>query len=150
MSFPKSQLLRTTDGYEIHFGVNHLGHYLLTRLLLPQLQAGSRVIVVSSLLHQKGNIYLDDLNATSGTGRTPEYNNSKLANAYFSHELATRVQQDGISVYTVCPGWVYTGLFRNHQVRWYHYLLVAPIAYLFMRTPAQVGTYYHYYYMYYI
>lgn len=137
VSFPKSQLLRTTDGYEIHFGVNHLGHYLLTRLLLPQLQAGSRVIVVSSLLHQKGNIYLDDLNATSGTGRTPEYNNSKLANAYFSHELATRVQQDGISVYTVCPGWVYTGLFRNHQVRWYHYLLVAPIAYLFMRTPAQ-------------
>ncbi|GLV34001.1 Retinol dehydrogenase 1 [Carabus blaptoides fortunei] len=133
VSYPKSkdEVQRTSDGFEIHFGVNHLGHYLLTRLLLPKLRAaapGSRVIIVSSLLHQKANIYLADLNAVSDAHtptRTPEYNNSKLANAYFGCELAARVQQDGVGVYTVCPGWVYTGLFRNHHIRWYHYPLGA-------------------------
>lgn len=141
VSLPKKEFQRTEDGFELHFGVNHLGHFLLTKLLLPKLEAaesGCRVIVVSSSLHKKGNIYLDDLNAQNKEGRSAEYNNSKLANVYFAQELARKSNDTKIKVYSVCPGWVYTGLFRHYKIKWYHYIVVAPIALFFLRSPFQV------------
>lgn len=135
----------TKDGFEIHFGVNHLGHFLLTNLLTDNLKraAPSRVVIVSSLLHESGKIDLDDLNLEvlkknlKKSRMNPGYAKSKLENAYFGRELATRLKGTGVDVHTVCPGFTHTGLFRD-VVKWYHYILFAPVAFLFMRTAKQV------------
>lgn len=134
VAYPKNEKHYTQDGFEIHFGVNHLGHFYLTKLLLETLKksAPSRIIIVTSSLHEKGTIDLKNLECGKNL-----YSNSKLANAYFCKELSQRIKGSGVSVFGVCPGWVYSGLFR-HSIRWYHYIIVAPIAYFFMRTPKQV------------
>ncbi|RZC36022.1 retinol dehydrogenase 11 [Asbolus verrucosus] len=136
VAYPKNQMHKTQDGIEMHFGVNHLGHFYLTNLLLETLKKSrpSRVVIVSSFLHEKGKIDLENLEGNiQGVNL---YANSKLANVYFCRELSKRVENNGLNVYAVCPGWVYTSLFR-HSVRWYHYILVAPIAFFFMRSPKQ-------------
>lgn len=138
VAYPKNQLHFTEDGFEIHFGVNHLGHFYLTNLLLGTLKKSSpsRIIVISSSLHEKGKIDVNNLEVNQQISSN-FYANSKLANIYFCKELSKRIQNTGISIYAVCPGWVYTSLFR-HSICWYHYILVAPIAYFFMRSPKQV------------
>jgi NAD(P)-dependent dehydrogenase (short-subunit alcohol dehydrogenase family) len=137
VAYPKNQLHFTEDGFEIHFGVNHLGHFYLTNLLLGTLKKSSpsRIIVISSSLHEKGKIDVNNLEVNQQISSN-FYANSKLANIYFCKELLKRTRNTGISIYAVCPGWVYTSLFR-HSIRWYHYILVAPIAYFFMRSPKQ-------------
>lgn len=88
-----STLQRTREGYELQFGVNHLGHFLLTQLLLSQLQASDnpRVVNVSSVGHYQGKIDFDNLR-----GELPRYSGwaaytrSKLANVLFTRELARR------------------------------------------------------------
>ncbi|CAD6227826.1 GSCOCG00006284001-RA-CDS [Cotesia congregata] len=96
----------TRDGFEIHFGVNHLGHFLLTNLLLDRLKvsAPSRVVIVTSKL-LSGVIDFSNLNGEKGLpakGRmNPGYVNSKLANVYFGKELAKRLQDSGVNVYMV-------------------------------------------------
>ncbi|CAG5093710.1 Similar to RDH12: Retinol dehydrogenase 12 (Homo sapiens) [Cotesia congregata] len=132
----------TRDGFEIHFGVNHLGHFLLTNLLLDRLKvsAPSRVVIVTSKL-LSGVIDFSNLNGEKGLpakGRmNPGYVNSKLANVYFGKELAKRLQDSGVNVYMVCPGFAYTGLFRNVKRSWFHYILFSPVALLFLRTAHQ-------------
>ncbi|KAL3284107.1 hypothetical protein HHI36_018275 [Cryptolaemus montrouzieri] len=139
VSFPKTRRELTEDGFEIHFGVNHLGHFYLTNLLLDVLEKSkpSKIVIVSSKLHEKGKIHLEDLNSEDDHGKENLYSNSKLANAYFCKELAKRTSNRGIDVFAVCPGWVYTNLFRHVDIKWYHYILVAPIAFLFMRNAKQ-------------
>lgn len=133
----------TEDGYEIHFGVNHLGHFLLTNLLLEHLKqnAPSRIIIVTSKLFESGIIDFSNLNGEKGLtikGRmNPAYCNSKLANTYFGTELAKRLENTGVNVYMVCPGFTYTGLFRNVKRSWFHYILFSPVALLFLRTANQ-------------
>ncbi|XP_043282495.1 retinol dehydrogenase 12-like [Venturia canescens] len=133
----------TSDGFEIHFGVNHLGHFLLTNLLLERLgkSAPSRIVVVTSKLLESGTIDFDNLNGESKIptkGRmNPCYCNSKLANAYFAMELSRRLQNSGICVYSVCPGFTYTGLFRYVKRSWFHYVVFSPFALLFLRTAHQ-------------
>ncbi|XP_014213897.1 retinol dehydrogenase 11-like [Copidosoma floridanum] len=133
----------TKDGFELHFGVNHLGHFLLTNLLLDRLKqsAPSRVVVVTSKLLESGVIDFNNLNGEKCLpvkGRmNPGYCNSKLANAYFATELASRTEGSGVSIYIVCPGFVYTGLFRHVKRSWLHYILFSPVALLFLRTPNQ-------------
>ncbi|KAK1117960.1 hypothetical protein K0M31_015624 [Melipona bicolor] len=131
----------TDDGFEIHFGVNHLGHFLLTNLLLEHLGRRSRVIIVTSKLFESGIIDFSNLNGEKGLvvkGRmNPAYCNSKLANAYFGIELAKRTKNRAIDVYMVCPGFTYTGLFRNVKRSWFHYIIFSPIALLFLRTANQ-------------
>ncbi|XP_012260859.2 retinol dehydrogenase 12-like [Athalia rosae] len=133
----------TKEGFEIHFGVNHLGHFLLTNLLLDRLKesAPSRIVVVTSKLLESGQIDFSNLNAEKGLsakGRmNPGYCNSKLANAYFAAELAKRTENTGVSVYSVCPGFTYTGLFRNVKRSWFHYVLFSPVALMFLRTANQ-------------
>ncbi|XP_044269838.1 retinol dehydrogenase 11-like isoform X2 [Tribolium madens] len=133
IAYPKTEKHFTKDGFEIHFGVNHLGHFYLTNLLLDKLKksTSSRIIIVTSSLLEKGTIDLKNLESGKNL-----YANSKLANAYFCKELSKRIKDTGVSVYGVCPGWVYTALFR-HSIRWYHYIMVAPIAYFFIRSPKQ-------------
>lgn len=133
----------TKDGFEIHFGVNHLGHFLLTNLLLDRLKesAPSRVVIVTSKLLESGVIDFTNLNGEKGLpvkGRmNPAYCNSKLANAYFGVELAKRTEDTGVDIYMVCPGFTYTGLFRNVKRSWFHYIIFSPVALLFLRTANQ-------------
>ncbi|XP_015520658.2 retinol dehydrogenase 12 [Neodiprion lecontei] len=133
----------TKDGFEIHFGVNHLGHFLLTNLLLDRLKESSpsRIVVLTSKLLESGQIDFSNLNGEKGLpikGRmNPAYNNSKLANVYFATELAKRMEGTGVQVYSVCPGFTYTGLFRSVKRSWFHYILFSPVALMFLRTANQ-------------
>lgn len=80
---------KTKDGFELQFGVNHLGHFALTGLLLPQLMGtpGSRVVTVSSGAHKMGNIRFHDPNWEQEYGPFRAYAASKLANILFAYEL---------------------------------------------------------------
>lgn len=113
--FPDSKQ-KTADGIELHFGTNHLGHFLLTRLLQDRIQANrARIVVVSSMLHQKGRIDF----ATLGKCVEPQgviskannmlYNSSKLANFYHARELYKR----GFDAHVLCPGLCHTDFFRG-------------------------------------
>ena len=98
----------TTDGFEVMFGVNHLGHFLLTDLLRDRLveSAPSRVVVVSSFVHR---LALGGLRDEDARGRRrfvgfPAYCRSKLANVLFAAELARRLDGTGVTVHAVHPG----------------------------------------------
>jgi NAD(P)-dependent dehydrogenase (short-subunit alcohol dehydrogenase family) len=110
-------LTRTKDGFELQFGVNHLGCFALTALLLPKLAEtkGSRVVVTSSLAHRRGNLDWDDLNAEKTYDKAQRYADSKLANALFFFELDRRLRASGSPVTAVgChPGYAATELGRN-------------------------------------
>ena len=106
----------TKDGFEMTFGVNHLGHFLLTQLLLKKMQSSglSRIVTVSSRAHKRtAGIDWDALcqPTRSWTG-IEEYAVSKLANLLFSAELAKRVQGTSVSTYSLHPGVVDTEIWR--------------------------------------
>ena len=110
-------LTRTAQGFELQFGVNHLGCFALTSLLLPKLAqtAGSRVVITASLAHNGGNLVWDDLNAERGYLRTKRYSDSKLANLLFLLELDRRLRAAGSPVTALgChPGVASTELMRH-------------------------------------
>jgi NAD(P)-dependent dehydrogenase (short-subunit alcohol dehydrogenase family) len=106
----------TSDGFEMMFGVNHMGHFLLTQLLLPQLQASgySRVVTVSSRAHKRtpGIDWEALRQPTRSVTGVREYAVSKLANLLFSAELARRLQGTQVSCYSLHPGVVDTEIWR--------------------------------------
>lgn len=110
-------LTRTAEGFELQFGVNHLGGFALSALLLPRLAEtpGSRIVVTSSLAQHRGNIVWDDLNAEKGYSRTQRYCDSKLANMLFLFELDRRLRAAGSPVTALgChPGIAATELMRH-------------------------------------
>lgn len=112
MRCPKMQ---TKDGIELQFGVNHLGHFLLTNLLLDLLQhsSPSRVVNVSSLAHTRGEIKVADLNSEHNYDSGKAYSQSKLSNVLFTRELARRLQGTGVTVNALHPGIVHTELGRH-------------------------------------
>ncbi len=105
---------RTADGFEMQLGTNHLGHFALTGLLLPQLLATpkSRVVSVSSSAHRPGRIHWDDLQLERSYGKWHAYAQSKLANLLFAFELDRRLRKAGASVISVAahPGYAATNL----------------------------------------
>ncbi|KAF8774272.1 Retinol dehydrogenase 13 like protein [Argiope bruennichi] len=105
----------TEDGYELQFGVNHLGHFLLTHLLLDRIKASApaRIINVSSIGHIGGHIDFSDINLNSNYHPASAYFRSKLANVLFTRELAKRLKGTGVTTYCLHPGAVYTGLGRH-------------------------------------
>lgn len=109
---------RTEDGFEMQFGVNHLGHFLLTHLLLDLLKssAPSRIVVVSSKLYKHGEINFEDLNSEQFYDKALAYSRSKLANLLFTHELARRLEGSGVTVNALTPGIVRTNLGRHVHV----------------------------------
>jgi short-subunit dehydrogenase len=109
---------QTRQGFEKAFGVNHLGHFLLTQLLLPALKASApaRVVTVASRAHLMAYQGLDwaalQQPTRSLTGTT-EYGVSKLANILFSAHLAKRLAGTGVSTYALHPGVVDTEVWRE-------------------------------------
>jgi NAD(P)-dependent dehydrogenase (short-subunit alcohol dehydrogenase family) len=109
----------TTDGYEIQFGTNHLGHALLIKKFLPLLTASPdpRIVLLTSqgwALHPSGGIIFPDLRTTQSFpfgGPWRRYGQSKLANLIWARELARRVP--GLTAVSVHPGVVGTGLFHG-------------------------------------
>ncbi|QHD84920.1 SDR family NAD(P)-dependent oxidoreductase [Gordonia sp. JH63] len=102
---------RTTDGFEMQIGTNHLGHFALTALLLPKIT--ERVVTVSSTMHQIGDIQLDDLNWEQRRYRRwRAYGDSKMANLMFGKELAARLAAAGSSKKSLIahPGYASTEL----------------------------------------
>ncbi|MEV0374752.1 oxidoreductase [Streptomyces sp. NPDC050636] len=104
----------TTDGFEMQFGTNHLGHFALTGLLLPKLLAtpGARVVTVSSMMHAIADVDLEDLNSVRKYGRWMAYGRSKSANLLFVHELSRRLAAAGSQVVAAAshPGYAATNL----------------------------------------
>jgi retinol dehydrogenase-12 len=105
----------TADGFELTFGTNHLGHFLLTNLLLDELKrsAPARVITVSSQRHIPGyaggpgaKFDYDNLKGEKFYDSAVFYNNSKLANMWFTYELQRRLTGSGVTSNAVCPGFV--------------------------------------------
>jgi NAD(P)-dependent dehydrogenase (short-subunit alcohol dehydrogenase family) len=119
-------LFKTKDGFESHIGVNHLGPFLLTLLLLDHLVKGrpSRIVTVSSSLYVFSDLKIDDLmmeKATShGFGNLYPYCNSKLANLLFNKELGKKLAGTGVTSYALCPGLVDTNVFRT-EPRFKHF-----------------------------
>jgi NAD(P)-dependent dehydrogenase (short-subunit alcohol dehydrogenase family) len=110
-------LSRTRDGFELAWGVNHLGHFALTALLLPKLAEapGARVVIVSSKGHHESRLTLDDLNAEHSYNPARRYADTKLANLLFLFELDRRLRAAGLPVTVVgChPGLAATDLPRH-------------------------------------
>lgn len=124
--------MRTVDGFEMTFGLNHLAPFLLTNLLLEQLKASApaRVITVSSMAHQGARIHFDDLMYSHTPYRAMgAYGQSKLANAMFAYELARRLAGTGVTSNSLHPGLVATGFAKNNGPLYrYGMLLVRPFS----------------------
>jgi NAD(P)-dependent dehydrogenase (short-subunit alcohol dehydrogenase family) len=116
MAPPK--LTRTENGFELQFGTNHLGHFVLTGLLLPALvEAGpARVVTVSSVAHLRGKADVVDGNAGL-YDRQATYANSKLANLLFALQLQRNFEARGLELSSTAahPGVAATGLFSDSQ-----------------------------------
>ena len=112
---PGKQARFTTDGFEMMFGMNHLGHFLLTNLLIDDLRrsAPARVITVSSQMHIPGyrgakgpDFDYDNLKGEKYYNANIFYRNSKLANMWFTYELQRRLAGAGVTSNAICPGFV--------------------------------------------
>ncbi|XP_038669389.1 retinol dehydrogenase 12 [Scyliorhinus canicula] len=119
---------KTEDGFEMQFGVNHLGHFLLTNLLLDLLKesAPSRIVTVASLAHSRGKIHFDDINLDNCYDSAVSYNQSKLANILFTRELAKKLKGTGVTANCLHPGVIMTDLSRHFMstpLLWLEFLL---------------------------
>jgi len=105
---------RTADGFEMQFGVNHLGHFALTGLLIRRLLAApaGRVVTLSSMVHFLGKMGFDNLNGERDYVPWKAYIQSKLANLLFAYELQRRLDAAGAPLISVAahPGYARTNL----------------------------------------
>jgi NAD(P)-dependent dehydrogenase (short-subunit alcohol dehydrogenase family) len=117
----------TTDGFEMQFGTNVLGHFALTGLLLPALVSTAasaakppRVVTLSSIIHKQGKIDLDDLQLTRSYTPSKAYAQSKLADLMFAFELDRRLRAKHIPVLSIAahPGVAETNLFVRDAAPW--------------------------------
>jgi NAD(P)-dependent dehydrogenase (short-subunit alcohol dehydrogenase family) len=102
----------TADGFEATFATNHLGYYLLTRLLIGRLQESrpARIVNVASDAHRLYPMDFDDLQSERKYRLFRTYCRSKLANLMFTYELSRRLEGTGVTVNALHPGWVATQL----------------------------------------
>jgi NAD(P)-dependent dehydrogenase (short-subunit alcohol dehydrogenase family) len=112
---PQPNPVLTGEGFELTFATNHIGHFLLTHLLLDAVKAAapSRIVVVSSAMHRKGlgmgpgpDFDWDNLKAEKSFHPVVAYRNSKLANLWFTRELAARLAPHNVTVTALSPGFV--------------------------------------------
>ena len=109
----ESKPLKSVDGIELTFAVNHLAPFLLTHLLLDVMKksAPGRIVNVSSEAHRSGRMKFNDLEGSRGWNSLRAYGQSKLANILFTMKLAELLKDDKITVNSLHPGVVATGLF---------------------------------------
>jgi NAD(P)-dependent dehydrogenase (short-subunit alcohol dehydrogenase family) len=126
----------TVDGLETVFAVNHLGYFLLTQLLLPRLveSAPARIVNVASDAHHWDTLDFDDLQNQRHYRGLKVYGQSKLCNLLFTRELARRIAGTGVTVNSLHPGGVATGLGWNNG--WWA-ALIAKVLKPFLRTAEQ-------------
>jgi NAD(P)-dependent dehydrogenase (short-subunit alcohol dehydrogenase family) len=123
---------KTAQGFELHFGVNHLGHFALGGLLLDLLDSCelSRIVTVSSLGHRAGSIHFEDLNWEGSYPPQLPYSQSKLANLLFTYELQRRLASAGRRMIAVAahPGWSDTKMTQSSFYRFLGQVLSQPPA----------------------
>ncbi|KAL2815092.1 hypothetical protein BJX63DRAFT_442108 [Aspergillus granulosus] len=104
----------TAEGIESQFGINHIGHFLFTNLLISKLNHGATIVNVSSRGYQLGNIQWDDISfEKTPYNKWHAYAQSKAANILFSSALARRLTDKQITAFSVHPGTIYTNLGRH-------------------------------------
>lgn len=138
---------RTKDGFETQFGVNHLGHFLLTELLLDTLKASapSRVVCVSSVAHAgmrgtPAELHVDDLAFEKRDyDGTAAYNQSKLAIVMYARHLAERLEGTGVSVFSVHPGWIRSNLVQHTMPPYVQNVLMRPFSGMLGMMSAEDG-----------
>lgn len=144
MNTPKG---RTEDGFETQLGVNYLGHFLLTELLLDVLKssAPSRVVCVSSVAHaglqgKPATVELDDLHFERRRyDATIAYNQSKLAIVVYARHLARRLEGTGVSAFSTHPGWIRSNLVKHTAPAWVQNVLLRPFSGLLGMMSAEDG-----------
>lgn len=112
MAIPRRE---TEDGFETQFGINHLGHFALTSLLLGSIAEDGRVVTVSSGMHERGEMDFDDPHSEESYDKWGAYSQSKLANLLFAYELDRRLKDAGSEVRSIAvhPGYADTNLQRR-------------------------------------
>ncbi|MCB0651461.1 MAG: SDR family NAD(P)-dependent oxidoreductase [Saprospiraceae bacterium] len=132
---------KTTDGFESQIGVNYLGHFLLTGLLMPLLEktASSRIVTLSSIAHRNGVINFDDLNSEKSYSKMTAYGQSKVACLMFAYEMQRRLEAKGSKVISVAshPGVSNTNL-SQYAPAWFKVIgsLLLPF---FMHAPEKAA-----------
>ena len=113
MALPERNL--TKDGFEMQFGTNHLGHFLLTNLLLDRIKEApsARIVNVSSMGHSFGHLDFDNLNSERSYSQWVAYGTSKLANIVFTRALAKHLEGTRVTANSLHPGAIDTELGRH-------------------------------------
>ena len=107
---------RVGPGWESQFGVNHMGHFALTKWLMPLLETprGARVVALTSAAHKMSDIRWDDIQFTGGGyDKWQAYGQAKTANALFANGLSRRLRESGGLAFAVHPGGIFTPLQRH-------------------------------------
>jgi len=136
LMIPPYQL--TKDGFESQFGVNHLGTFMLTCLLMDKVleTENSRVVVTSSIAHKGGKIFYDDINAEKSYKASPRYKQSKFANILFMYELNRRLQaRNSTAIAVGCHPGVATTELTRYLPKWV--MLFEPVVTSLFNTPAE-------------
>lgn len=133
-------LTKTQDGFETQMGVNHLGHFLLTNLLLDLLKksAPSRIVVVSSIAHwfcTTAGFKFENINGEISYDPFDAYGQSKLANILFARELARRLDGTRVTANALHPGAVATELGRHHP--YWLQVVLQPFVFLLTKSPKE-------------
>ena len=144
MNTPKG---KTEDGFETQFGINYLGHFLLTEMLLDVLKesAPSRIVCVSSLAHagmqkRSATIDLGDLSFEKRKYDPVEsYCQSKLAIVIYARHLAKRLEGTGVSVFSTHPGWIRSNLIKHTMPPWVQNILMRPFSGMLTMMSAEDG-----------
>jgi len=156
---PMEKKVKTKDGFEIQAGVNHLGHFLLTSLLMENLRDSvpCRVVSVSSGLMMMGKLDFDKYDhfyegrpsdVASGDGEEEKkrkktsfaptgYCDSKMMNGLFARNISERMSGTGVMAVAVCPGFCFTSLSRHTDFPTWKKILVAPLFFMIMRSAAR-------------
>jgi len=106
---------RVGPGWEAQFGINHMGHFALTKGLLPLLErtGGARVVALSSTAHKISDIQWADVQMARGYDKWKAYGQAKTANALFANALSRRLEASGGHAFSVHPGGIFTPLQRH-------------------------------------
>jgi len=133
----------SVDGIEMTLALNHLAYFLLTNLLLPQINQGhpARIINVGSDAHQGSSINFDDIEGKRRYSAWRAYKQSKLANLLCTYELARRLEGTGVTVNALHPGFVRTNIFRHPTWRAWLVRRVADLVALSPERGARTSVY---------